>query len=68
MSRPRPFALSNAETAELSNASAASPYTVSVGTTTRRPALSAPRAAFNPAARESGLLQSYTVLTHSSFH
>ena len=41
MSRPRPLAASSAATAALSKASAPMPYTVSVGSTTSRPPLSA---------------------------
>ncbi|COZ03645.1 Uncharacterised protein [Mycobacterium tuberculosis] len=58
ISRPRPFADSNAATAELSKASAPIPYTVSVGITTSWPALIAPTAETIPRERCSGSAQS----------
>ena len=58
MSRPRPLAASSAATAAPSKASAPMPYTVSVGSTTSRPPLSALTADAMPAARWSASAQS----------
>ncbi len=68
--RPLPFAANSPATAGASNASAAIPYTVSVGRTTRSPRRNAVAAASSAASRSSGLAaaQSYRSLTRASFH
>ncbi|GAA3036675.1 hypothetical protein Aglo02_03630 [Actinokineospora globicatena] len=61
MSGPRFFAANNPATAVAEKASHPIPYTVSVGTTTNRPALTALAAAPNPSTRCPRSPQSKTV-------
>src|SRR5215469_2597350 len=65
MLRPRPLAASSPATACGENASAPSPYTVSVGRTTRPPAWIVVRAAEIPASRCCASAQSYRALMSS---
>ncbi len=58
MSRPRPFAASSASTALWSNASAPTPYTVSVGSTTSSPRCTEVTARCRPVVRCCGSAQS----------
>src|SRR5215472_8367935 len=62
ISRPRPLAASSRRTASGLKASAPTPYTVSVGSTTSSPARTAVVAAASPAARWASLAQSNQAL------
>ena len=62
MCRPRPFAFSSALTAHGLNASAAIPYTVSVGSTTRSPRAMPSTAARIPQSRSATVRQSYSIM------
>ena len=62
MSGPRRLVARSVSTASLLNASQPMPYTVSVGSTTQRPARTASAAARTPSARFCGSRQSYVSL------